>query len=138
MYGRIAGIVDDVNMGAAMKSESRVFKDSGLTISVLQSGTDITIVLQGVSDSRSPGGFFESVLEELKPVFEGKRVNVNFRPLEYMNSASIHAVMGWVKTLEAMKVSTTLRFDPEISWQRVNMNGIRAVARGMKYLRVDS
>lgn len=115
----------------------KVFNSGELSISAEWSKNNVIIVLQGVSDSRSPGPFFERVIEEVLSFPGFQRVTVDFRPLGYMNSATVSAIMRWVKVFETMKVATVLRFDGQIAWQRVHMLCLIAAAKSLKHIQIE-
>lgn len=115
---------------------SEKFENAGLYISVEKLGTSTTIRWSGVSDVREPAiqltPFFLGLLRSIGE----KPTVVDFRELEYMNSATVSPIINFVKTLDARGTQTTLLFNPEVPWQKINAQCMRAIARTLKKVHV--
>jgi hypothetical protein len=119
-----------------MTHSTWVFEQDGLSISVQRSKDMAVVVWRGVSDARSPSAFLRPVTEQLVPKLKGTKVTVDFRLLEYMNSATVAPLINFVKELDANGSPVTVLFT-DIDWQRVHMNCMKSIARTLGNVRVE-
>jgi len=119
-----------------MTESTARFENGGLVISVENLGNMTTIRWSGVSDVREPATRLAPFFQGMLPSLNKKTTVVDFRRLEYMNSATVSPIINFVKTLDAHGVQTTLLFDLEVPWQRVNAQCMRAIARTLSRVRV--
>ena len=113
-----------------------IFEQDDLSISVQRSKDTAIVIWRGVSDARNPGIFLNQMAEDLLPKLKGTKVTVDFRLLEYMNSATVAPLINFVKRLDAHGSPVTVVFS-EIDWQRVHMNCMKSIARTLKNVRVE-
>jgi anti-anti-sigma regulatory factor len=114
-----------------------MFEKDDLSISVHRSRDAAVVVWRGVSDARTPGAFLNPVAEQLVEKLRGTRVTIDFRLLEYMNSATVAPLINFVKSLDASGSQVTVLFS-DIDWQRVHMNCMKSIARTLKHVKVES
>jgi len=112
------------------------FEHGGLTVSVIGAVASATVRWQGVSDAREPATHLSPFLSNLVDSIYNKDVCVDFRKLEYMNSATVSPLINFVKTLDARGTRTTLLFDMDVPWQKVNARCMRAIARTLSNVQV--
>jgi hypothetical protein len=90
----------------------------------------------GVSDSRDPSTHLSPFLFSLIPRLKSREVVIDFRGFEYMSSATVSPLINFVKSLNAEGIPTSLLFDPTVSWQKINAQCLRAIARTLPHVQV--
>jgi hypothetical protein len=119
-----------------MRLSTNHFEHGGLIVSVIGAVSSATVRWQGVSDAREPGTLLSPFLSGLVDSLCDKDVFVDFRKLEYMNSATVSPLINFVKHLDAKGTKTTLLFDMDVPWQKVNARCMRAIARTLSNVQV--
>jgi hypothetical protein len=114
------------------------FKLGSLDIKVAGDDRSASIIWRGVSDERDPGPTLRKYFATLLPQLKGKQVRVDFRPIEYMNSASVGAMITFVKDLNTAGISATLVYRVENTAQRVNFQCMKNLAMTMSGIEVTS
>jgi hypothetical protein len=117
-----------------MNDETLTFSREKLTITATLGETQGTICFRGESDARDPTAFLTEVTDALVPNLAGKTVRIDFRPLRYMNSATVAAILILVRALDAQQVPTSLDYDANVGWQRVNFQCMKAIAKQLRYI----
>lgn len=113
------------------------FEQEGLVISAWRAQGKGTVVWAGISDSRNPTTFLNPILREVTDRMKGADVTLDFTKLEYMNSATVSPLLNFVKTLDE-KGSRVLVVFSEIDWQRTHLQCMRAIARTLRNVSVES
>jgi hypothetical protein len=116
-------------------NEQQLSRD-GLIVTFSPDDDKLAVVFTGKSDSRSPSVFFEEMTPVLLEHAKGKRVFLDFRTLEYMNSATVSPVLSLVRTLDGGGVETTLLFDLSCDWQRINSRCMRVITKNLAHVKV--
>ncbi len=112
------------------------FEQDDLTI-VVERSRDVAVVQwRGISDARNPAVFLNATTEAVLPKLKGTKVTVDFRSLEYMNSATVAPLIQFVKTLDAHGLPVLVLFS-DTDWQRVHLNCMRSIARTLKHVQVE-
>src|SRR5690606_21976470 len=106
------------HVGGVMSDPANVFHSGTLTIAILYQDTTATIAWEGVSDAPDVRSFLSPLMARLSMELVGKAVTIDFRRLEYMNSATLAPVLAFIKNLDARGISTTLLYDIKVQWQR--------------------
>lgn len=87
------------------------------------------VIWTGESDSRDPAGAVGPFLDALAKRLRGRRVEVNFDQLEYMNSATVTPIMQFVKDLSALAEKVVVKYDETLQWQATSFRAMRVVAK---------
>lgn len=120
-----------------MSLADTVFKSGELTISVSTSAQGVTsIAWQGTSDAREPGLELTPFLTKIAEELSGGAVEVDFRKLEYMNSATVSPIIHFARALDSHGVKARLLYDAGIGWQRVNFVCMKTIAKTLKHIEV--
>lgn len=119
-----------------MMATAKQFEHNGLIITVQDVNDTVTIRWFGVSDTREPAIHLSPYLVTLLDGLNGKTVVVDFREFEYMNSATVSPIINFVRNLDARGAKTTLLFDSNAPWQKVNAQCMRAIARTLTNVNV--
>lgn len=120
-------------------SESKFhFEHEGLIIDFEGEGEgeSATIRWRGIGDSRDPSAHLSPFFATLVASLGGRSVVVDFRELEYMNSAMVSPLIHLVKNLDAAGARTTLLFDATVPWQKANAHCMRAIGRTLSHVQV--
>lgn len=112
------------------------FEHEGLVIDCDDSGESATIRWKGISDTRDPAAQLTPFFAGLVLHLRGRPVLVDFRELEYMNSAVVSPLIHLVKNLDAAGARTTLLFDTAVPWQKANAHCMRAIGRTLSNVQV--
>jgi len=117
-------------------SSTLEFSREGLTVSFVPDNASVAVVFKGKSDSRNPAGFFEEFTPKLLERSAGKKIYLDFRTLEYMNSATVSPVLSLVRTLDTHAIETVLLFDVRSDWQRINFRCMKVITKALAHVKV--
>lgn len=112
------------------------FTRDGLIVAFVPDRTSLTVVFRGKSDSRSPSAFFDEFTACLLVESKRRTVNLDFRILEYMNSASVMSMLHLVRNLDTAGIETVLLFDKTSDWQRINLRCMKVITKSLVHVRV--
>lgn len=76
------------------------------------------------------------LLRQLAVELKGRTVTMDFRRVEYMNSATVSLIVQLIKLLDGQSIPITLIYDTRLSWQRINYQCMKTIARSLNHLRV--
>ncbi|WP_394846769.1 hypothetical protein LZC95_04805 [Pendulispora brunnea] len=119
-----------------MKDVER-FERDGLVLTLAMTDEEMTITWRGTSDDRNPQVFLTPLLTRLAIRATGKRVTVDFRHFEYMNSSTVGPIIAFIKALDGRCTQAKLLYDTSLAWQRVNFRCMRTIARTLKNIHVE-
>lgn len=120
-----------------MSDGIETFAKDGLSITVSRLGTNATMRWSGMCDAREPDSFLGPFLKRLTRELQGKKLTIDFREFEYMNSATVSPILQFIKTLDASDTPTVLVYDTRVAWQRINCQCMRAIARTLQHMQVE-
>lgn len=112
-----------------MSAGDRTFEMEGLRVQVLDQGDSVRIVWHGVSETQDPELGIGQFLKDLLPSLAGKKVVVDFRDLDYMNSATTLTVLQLIRELSARELETELRYSTGAEWQRIAFRSLKTVTQ---------
>jgi anti-anti-sigma regulatory factor len=121
-----------------MTADPQTYVLDALSIQVSKSGDSTTIAWHGVSDSRSPGISLQPVTQRLSASLKGREVVVDFRSLEFINSATIAPLIQFVRDLSTKGCAVLVLFDPDKDWQKAHYLCMRTIARTLARVQVES
>ena len=116
-------------------SELNTLKIDTLTVTAKQDGAMLRVVMTGAVEMRDPGGvlnpFWSRVDEELKA--RGlKRVEVDLRNLNFMNSSGILTLVRWITKAKSHPsddaYQLVLLYDRNVTWQRTSIPTLAKLA----------
>lgn len=119
-----------------MSTENAALELDELTIRVSHEGDASQIVWTGVSEIQDPESTLGPFLRGLIPKLVNRKVVIDFRKLEYLNSATMQPLFQVLKELNAKQIQTTLLYDPEVEWQRLGFRSIQAVTKTLTYIAI--
>jgi hypothetical protein len=77
------------------------------------------------------------VLRDMSARMKDAEITVDFRKLEYMNSATVSPLITFVKNLDTAGTRVLVLFS-DTDWQRTHFQCMRAIARTLKNVLVES
>lgn len=100
----------------------------GLKIKVLRSSLGARVLWSGISDNREPGPFLDPWLAELAETLTNTPMVIDFRDMEFMNSATFHSVNVAMRRLDQCNAPIKVLYRQDIAWQRVSFRCLRVIA----------
>lgn len=128
--------VGNMSFGS-MNVGKRTLEHGNLSIDISQTYQHVVITWRGISDARDPASFLTALFDDLIREIQGRSVEVNFRPLRFMNSSTLSLIMVFIKALNANATPTRLMFDLNVDWQRINHQCMKIISRSLKSLQVE-
>lgn len=119
-----------------LTNDEKTMSSEGLFVHLAISPAQVVATFEGVSDSRDPAAFLGEVSSKLLEVGQSKRVLVDFRKLEYMNSATLSPILALMRSLAARKIPATLVYNSQTDWQRVNFKCMQVIAKTLTGIEV--
>jgi len=119
-----------------MSNENAALELEELAIHVSHKGEVSNIVWTGLSEIQDPELAIGPFLRGLVPQLVNRQAIIDFRKLEYMNSATLQPLFQLLKELNANKIQTTLLYDPEVEWQRLSFRSIKAVTTTLPHVSI--
>jgi hypothetical protein len=116
-------------------SELSTLKVDSLTVTPKQDGDVLRVVMTGAVEMRDPGGvlnpFWSRIDDELKA--RGiKRVEVDLRDLNFMNSSGILTLVRWITKAKSHTAEDAyqlvLQYDRNVTWQRTSIPTLAKLA----------
>ena len=105
---------------------------NALNIEVTETDADITVRWSGRSNEREPSHFITPVLNTTltRAQEAGKRVVMDFRTVEYMNSSTFTPLLRMLSQAYKGTVSIQLLYSPELHWQVLSFSAMRVFQTG--------
>ena len=119
-----------------MSTENAALEVEELSIRLSHTGNESHIVWSGICELQDPGRDIGPFLQGLIPQVEGRKAVIDFRPLEYLNSATLQPIFQLIKELNHRKVETVLLYDPGVEWQRISFRSIQAVVASLPHVKI--
>jgi hypothetical protein len=117
-----------------MSAENEHFVFEDLSIHVTYDGEMATIAWRGMSEIPDPELSVGPFLRRLLGSLHGKKVTVDFRELDYMNSATLQPVLKLVKELNQRSIDTTVTYNSTMEWQRITFRCIKAITQPLTFI----
>lgn len=114
-----------------MSTENAALEVEELFIRLSHEGDVNHIVWSGISEIQDPEHDIGPFLRGLIPQLGGRKTIIDFRPLEYMNSATLQPIFQLLKELSHQKIETVLLYDRGVEWQRLSFRSITAVVTNL-------
>ena len=121
-----------------MNMDNQLLELEGLTIRITASNEAVTITWEGISEIEDPETELSPFLIRLIPAHKEQKVVIDFRTLEYMNSATLQPILQLIKELDAKAIDTEMRYDKAVEWQRITFRCLKAIASTLTHTRITS
>lgn len=106
-------------------SDLNMLKAESLTVTPVMVEGVLRVVMTGAVEMRDPGGVLNpywSRIDEAARAQQMKRVEVDLRDLNFMNSSGILTLVRWITKAKAHApfdaYKLVLRYDRNVTWQR--------------------
>lgn len=102
------------------------FEDGALKLEVGEGADCISVTWRGRSVARDPGHFILPILTRVveEGGRKGKRVVIDFRFLEYLNSSTITPVIRILELAKRGTASVSVVYDAELKWQSLSFSAL--------------
>ncbi len=109
-----------------------------LVVSVTTESGAITARWRGKSQAMDPSAVLAPTFAEIvtTAVSEGLPVVHDFCELDFFNSATVSAIVRHLKALGERQISSTVRYDGSLRWQRTFFDALAITAAKTGYLAV--
>lgn len=111
-----------------MSTANHTLEVDELKIQLITDNENARITWQGVSELEDPAASIGGFLRGLIPDIKSKHVVMDFRPLEYMNSATLQPLLLVLKEYNAAEIRTEIIYDPGVEWQRIVFRSVAAIS----------
>ena len=108
------------------------FTNNLLRIQVSDENDSITVTWFGKSIMRNPGGFITPILVDVmsRGSDDEKRIILDFRKLEYMNSSSITPVIKILERARRGINQVTVLYEKSLRWQYLSFSALEIFETG--------
>jgi hypothetical protein len=121
-----------------MTTENPALELEELAIRTSQEGEVSNIAWTGLCEVQDPEVTIGPFLRGLIPSLVNRKVVMDFRKLEYMNSATMQPLFLLLKELNTNQIQTTILYDPGTEWQRISFRSIKAVTTTLPCITVTA
>jgi len=103
-----------------------LFEDNLLQIEVIENKNSITMVWTGKSTNRKPSEFISPILADTikKSNATKKRIMLDFRKLDYMNSSTITPIIKILERAKRGAIQITLLYNRSLKWQDLSFSAL--------------
>lgn len=117
-----------------MSTENAALDVEELSIRLSNEDDVSRIVWSGISEIQDPEHDIGPFLRGLVPQLKDRKVVIDFRLLEYINSATLQPIFQLLKELNTQEIQTVMMYDPKVEWQRLGFRSISAVTAGLPHV----
>lgn len=106
------------------------YKDHLLQIELVKNGDELILIWRGKSVHRKPSDFITPILLDVikKSTAEKKRVVLDFRSLDYMNSSTITPIIKILERARKGAVHMCLLYRKSLKWQELSFSALQIFA----------
>ena len=103
-----------------------LFEDGLLQIELIENTNSITMAWTGKSTHRKPSEFISPILAETirRSNASKKRIIMDFRRLEYMNSSTITPIIKILERAKRGATEITLLYNKSLKWQDLSFSAL--------------
>lgn len=120
-----------------MNPENQTLELDELKIQFTTEDQKHKIVWYGTSELQDPAESIGGFLRGLIPQITDKRVSMDFRPLEYMNSATLQPLLLVLKEYNSAHIATEVVYDPNVEWQRIVFRSVAAISTTLSNITIS-
>lgn len=113
------------------------FSSGELTIKIENANNEVIMNWIGKSRDRTPGQILMPYFEEIVKELEGKKIKMDFRNLDTMNSSTVPPIVRFVKNLEDNGIETEILYDKTIEWQKASFKALETVTGRFKNISIS-
>ena len=106
--------------------DKQIFENGLLKLEVTENSDAISVGWKGKSTERNPGSFITPILLKIlkNSSDANKRIVLDFRNLQYMNSSTITPIIKILERAKKSKKYLTVLYDKSLKWQELNFSAI--------------
>lgn len=108
-------------------SHTESYTNNNLSLDIVETDSDITIIWKGKSSDRNPSEFLSPILSKL--IITGDELNksiiLDFTRLEYMNSSTITPISKMIETCKKGTNSLKVIYKKEKKWQELSFDALK-------------
>ena len=98
-----------------------------LTIQIEDHNNEIIMKWKGKSRNKQPSETLIPYLNGIHQELKGKKLIIDFKDLQRMNSSTVPSIVLFIKTLEKNGVETTILYDNTLAWQKASFMALETV-----------
>jgi hypothetical protein len=110
-------------------------KDGALEI-LIADGERIQMSWLGRSENREPAAVLNPYLGKIVDAIAGKKLDVDFARLEYMNSSTVPPIIQMIKLLDTRGVETKIFYNKDSKWQAASFKALETISRMLNHVQV--
>jgi hypothetical protein len=110
-------------------------KDNNLEITLQEGNTNI-ITWIGKSESRDPSSVINPYMKGILDKLKGKKLEIRFEQLKYMNSSTVPPIIQLIKDLEENGIKSMITYDNNSKWQLASFKALETIVRTMEHITV--
>ncbi|MCP4606446.1 MAG: hypothetical protein GY847_39060 [Proteobacteria bacterium] len=103
---------------------------------VLTSGTTNHLSWIGQIDSGEISKRIGDHLGKLIAILGGKKLEISFVSLEYVNSSAIQPIITFIRNLNTNEIETEIVYSKEIDWQVTAFKALIKISSALKYITI--
>jgi len=111
------------------------FKNDNMEIQ-FESGDLNRLIWTGKSINRDPSEELNPYLDEILEHLKGKKLEVDFSNLEYMNSSTVPPIIYMAKKLNQNNIETDIFYNCSSSWQSASFKALETIVLKMDSIKV--
>ncbi len=108
-----------------------------LRIELVLSNESATLFWHGHCETLIPSVVLNPYFKDLLATLQGKRLLMDFRQLEYTNSATQAPILQFLKNLDRNQIPTRVLYNSNMEWQRVSYRCMTVLFRARPQLQFE-
>jgi hypothetical protein len=112
------------------------FEHGSLGIALSREGDKTLMLWSGRSDEPAPGLSLTPYLEGTIGDLEGTQLIIDFKKVEYMNSATVPPLFVFLRELNSREITTRLKYDADSKWQVATFKALESFASLTRHISV--
>ncbi|MCP4606445.1 MAG: hypothetical protein GY847_39055 [Proteobacteria bacterium] len=109
---------------------------AGLLELILTTGPTNRLSWLGQIDSGDISDQVNGYLDELIVTLKGKKLEMSFASLDYMNSSAVPPIIKFIRKLDSNKIETEITYSKEIEWQASSFRALRVMSKAFTYITI--
>jgi len=120
-----------------MNQSTHTLDHEGLSIRTILTPGALTLVWTGHCEIRNPDAVLNPFFRDLMTELKGRKLAIDFRSFEYMNSATQAPILQFLKTLDRNKIPARVVYNANLEWQRISYRCMKVLFRGMPQIQFE-
>ena len=107
-----------------------------LNIIVKEENDVILIDWEGFCDLKDPGQILTEFFFKIFSSYIGKKIEMSFEKLLYINSSSISPIISILRKLNELQISSKIVYDKSVFWQEISFKSFIAITAKLDYVTI--